>query len=182
MKLDKIKPNQENPRKITPEKLENLKASIERDPEFMRLRPIVVDGDGVILGGNQRYQAILKLGMYEIPDEWVISADKLTEEQARRFVLVDNSPDSMSGEWDEALLAEYFDFDEIVVFDEAKIAKAQEKLKVDGEFEITEETLKQYEKYYFLIQADIDDALDIKEKLARIKQEHENIRVEEMAK
>lgn len=110
MKIEKIRPNEKNPRKISPEALDRLKRSIERDPEFMRLRPIVVDGDGMILGGNQRYAAIQALGMKEIPAEWVVAADGLSEEQRRRFILVDNAPDGMSGEWDmELLSAEWAD-------------------------------------------------------------------------
>jgi len=105
MKTDRIHPNPNNPRKISAEALERLKASIRRDPEFMRLRPIVVDAAGTILGGNQRHAAIAALGMSEIPDDWVRRADDLTDEQRRRFVIVDNGPEGMSGEWDLELLA-----------------------------------------------------------------------------
>ena len=105
MKLHQIKPNPDNPRKIATEAMERLKESIRRDPEFMRLRPIVVDESGTILGGNQRHAAITALGMTEIPDDWVRRADDLTDEQRRRFVIVDNGPEGMSGEWDLELLA-----------------------------------------------------------------------------
>jgi hypothetical protein len=105
MKLHQIKPNPDNPRRIAPEALERLKESIRRDPEFMRLRPIIVDESGTILGGNQRHAAIAALGMTEIPDDWVRRADDLTAEQRRRFVIVDNGPEGMSGEWDLELLA-----------------------------------------------------------------------------
>jgi DNA modification methylase len=105
MKTTDIHPNPNNPRKITSVALERLKASIRRDPEFMRLRPIVVDADGMILGGNQRYAVICAMGMNEIPDDWVVRAADLTDEQRRRFVIVDNGPEGMSGEWDLELLA-----------------------------------------------------------------------------
>jgi DNA modification methylase len=105
MKLHQIKPNPDNPRKIATEAMERLKESIRRDPEFMRLRPIVVDESGTILGGNQRHAAITALGMTEIPDDWVCRADDLTDEQRRRFVIVDNGPEGMSGEWNLELLA-----------------------------------------------------------------------------
>jgi ParB-like chromosome segregation protein Spo0J len=105
VKTTETKPNPDNPRKIGPEALERLKRSIERDPAFMRLRPIVVDEHGMILGGNQRYRAICELGMVEIPDDRVARAADLTDEQRRRFVLVDNGPEGMSGEWDLELLA-----------------------------------------------------------------------------
>lgn len=101
-----IKPNPRNPRKIGADELSRLAESIERDPEFMRLRPIVVDADGMIIGGNQRYAAICeKLNMAEIPDEWIVKASSLTDEQKRRFIVVDNGPAGMSGEWDMELLS-----------------------------------------------------------------------------
>jgi hypothetical protein len=112
MKLSKIKPNPKNPRKISPEALDRLKRSIERDPGFMRLRPIVVDGDGMILGGNQRYAAIKALGMKEIPAEWVKTAADFTEDQKKRFLIVDNSTPGMSGQWDSEML-ETWDADEL---------------------------------------------------------------------
>jgi hypothetical protein len=94
-----------NPRTITDDALAKLAESIRRDPEFMRLRPIVIDGDGTVIGGNQRLRACTEiLGMSELPPGWVIRADNLTPEQRKRFVIVDNSPEGMAGAWDfEAL-------------------------------------------------------------------------------
>jgi len=108
MKISEINKNPKNPRKIKGEQLNKLMESIQRDPEFMRLRPIVIDENNMILGGNQRYTAIKKLGMKEIPDEWIARAENLTEEQRKRFILVDNGPEGMTGEWDfDALQAEW---------------------------------------------------------------------------
>lgn len=104
MKIDEIRANEKNPRRIGEREMERLRESIGRDHEFMRLRPIVVDDDGMILGGNQRYAAMREMGMEEIPDGWVVRASGLSEEQRRRFVLVDNAPAGMSGEWDLELL------------------------------------------------------------------------------
>jgi len=113
VKLSKIKPNPNNPRQITAEAVQRLAESIERDPEFMELRPIIVDADGIIVAGNQRYRAIKQLGKKEIPDEWVRQADTLTEEQRRRFILVDNSIPGMSGDWDVDLLANEWELPEL---------------------------------------------------------------------
>jgi hypothetical protein len=113
MKLNQIKPNPNNPRKITATQMKKLCESIKRDPEFMRLRPIVVDGDGMILGGNQRYAACLEMGMAEVPDGWVVTASSLTEEQRRRFVLVDNAPEGMAGEWDFDILGADWELPEL---------------------------------------------------------------------
>jgi hypothetical protein len=101
MKLKDIKPNPRNPRKIGATELDRLVKSIERDPEFMALRPIVVDDDMVVLGGNQRLKAIKKLGMKEIPESWVVKASNLTEEQRKRFVVLDNVS---AGAWDVEML------------------------------------------------------------------------------
>ena len=103
-----LRPNDRNPRTITPAALAKLSKSIERDPTFMELRPIIVDADGVILGGNQRFAACKVLGMTELPSSWVRTAEGLTDAQRARFVIVDNAPEGMAGEWDlDALLADW---------------------------------------------------------------------------
>jgi len=111
--MDTIKLRERNPRTITAKAFAKLCASIQRDPQFMEIRPIVVDEKGVILGGNMRFRACQQLGMTELPDSWVIRASKLTPEQRRRFVLVDNAPEGMAGEWDDDILAADFDTDEL---------------------------------------------------------------------
>ena len=70
----------------------------------MELRPIIVDGNGKIIGGNQRYKACLAIGKKEIPTSWVLTRSDLTPSQKRRFVLIDNSPDGISGRWDYPIL------------------------------------------------------------------------------
>jgi hypothetical protein len=114
MKLSALKPNTRNPRKISPEALGRLCASIERDPQFMELRPIIIDDDSIIIGGNQRYTACKKLGMKTIPESWVRKASGLTPEQRKRFIVVDNAPDGMAGEWDMDMLAEDWVVDELL--------------------------------------------------------------------
>lgn len=107
MKISEIRKNPKNPRVIKGEFFDSLKRSIVRFPEMMELRPIVVDEDGVIIGGNMRFEAVKALGMKEIPDSWVTRADNLTEEQKREFVIKDNAN---FGEWDfDALANEWND-------------------------------------------------------------------------
>jgi ParB-like chromosome segregation protein Spo0J len=112
--IDAIRQRPRNPRKIAKAALDRLAESIKRDPEFMRLRPIVVDTAGEILGGNQRWRACKQLGMKELPDGWVVRAADLTPDQRRRFVLVDNAPEGMAGEWDKDILAADWKLDELV--------------------------------------------------------------------
>lgn len=113
MKTSKLKFKDNNPRKISQEALNKLSESIRRDPEFMALRPMIVDDDGTVIGGNQRLRAIHLLGMDEVPDSWVVRATDLTDEQKRRFVLVDNAPQGMAGDWDIDLLANEWDVPEL---------------------------------------------------------------------
>lgn len=113
MKVSAIHLNPDNPRLIKDEKFNKLKASIKAFPQMMELRPIVIDSEGVILGGNMRFQAIKALGMKEIPDAWVKTADDLTDEQKREFVIKDNAGfgewdwDSLANEWDGLPLSDW---------------------------------------------------------------------------
>jgi hypothetical protein len=115
--LADLTPNPNNPRYIRDDQYRLLLDSIKRDPEFLEKRG-VVHADKVILGGNQRYHAILeatedpdfraRIGTKkkgEVPMSWVQDASEWDEEQRRRFVIVDNAPDGMSGEWDWDVLA-----------------------------------------------------------------------------
>ena len=104
MKLNKIKPNPDNPRIIRDEKFRKLVKSINDFPEMMSKRPIVVDEDGMILGGNMRWRALQEIygKTGEIPDEWVSTAKGWTEDQKREFIIKDNSS---FGEWDWDIMA-----------------------------------------------------------------------------
>lgn len=113
LKLSTLKPEKNNPRKISAESFSRLCASIKEDPEFMVLRPIVVDENNTVIGGNQRLHALLQLGFSEIPADWVRKAS-LSEEKRRRFLVVDNAPAGMAGQWDNDLLLEQFGVDELI--------------------------------------------------------------------
>ena len=102
MKVSDIKKNPGNPRQIKGEKLELLKASVGGFQKMMPLRPIVIDENNVVLGGNMRLAAIKALGLKEIPDNWVKRADDLTEDEKREFIIKDNAG---FGEWDWDVIA-----------------------------------------------------------------------------
>lgn len=106
IRLDSIHPNPDNPRQIRKEKLELLIQSLKDFPEMMELRPMVIDEDNVIIGGNMRYEALKQLGYTEVPASWVKKASHLTPEQKREFVIKDNNS---FGEWDWDLLANEWD-------------------------------------------------------------------------
>ena len=110
MKLSELKLNKTNPRKISDNDLEKLCQSITDFPKMMELRPIVIDDNGIVLGGNMRLKALRKLGMKEIPDNWVKLASELTDDEKRQFIVKDNIP---AGMWDIEVLSLEYDIPEL---------------------------------------------------------------------
>jgi ParB-like chromosome segregation protein Spo0J len=100
-KISEVKLNPNNPRLIKDDNFKKLVQSIKDFPEMLDIRPIVVNADMVILGGNMRFKACKEAGLKEVP---IIVADNLTEEQQREFLIKDNVS---GGEWDWSLLAEW---------------------------------------------------------------------------
>jgi len=109
MKLEKIqnvKVNQNNPRLIKDDKFKKLVQSIKDFPEMLNIRPIVVNQDMIILGGNMRYKACKEAGLKEIP---IIITD-LSEDKQREFLIKDNTS---GGEWDWEVLAKEWDSEQL---------------------------------------------------------------------
>jgi len=104
-----IRLNDSNPRFIKDDKFKKLCQSIKEFPKMLELRPIIVDNTGMILGGNMRYRALQELGM-KVKDEWVKVADKLTDEERRRFIVEDNVG---FGDWDWDKLSAEFEKEEL---------------------------------------------------------------------
>lgn len=104
-KIANIKLNPNNPRLIKDEKFLKLVKSIQGFPDMLKLRPIVVNDDLVVLGGNMRLKACKEAGMKEVP---VIKASDLTEEQQREFIIKDNISfgendwEMINADWPEA--------------------------------------------------------------------------------
>lgn len=112
-----------NPRFIKDEKFKKLVDSIKADPEFMKPRPIVIDENNVILGGNMRFRACKELGLSDIPDEWVQQVSGWSLQKKKAFIIKDNRPygeddmDLLANEWDVDELKEWgFEGDELGVF------------------------------------------------------------------
>jgi ParB-like chromosome segregation protein Spo0J len=99
IKLSKLKRNPTNPRILKDDKFAKLTQSIKDFPQMLEIRPIVVNDDMVVLGGNMRLKACKEAGLKEVP---VIKVNDLTEEQQREFIIKDNVG---FGEWDWDLLA-----------------------------------------------------------------------------
>ena len=103
--IRQVRSNPDNPRFIKGDKFEKLVKSIREFPQMLELRPIVVNKDMVVLGGNMRLKACEEAGIDQVP---IIFADNLTEEQQKEFIIKDNSS---FGEWDWDILANEWDID-----------------------------------------------------------------------
>ena len=128
MKVDikKVIPNPSNPRIIKDDKFKKLVKSIQEFPQMLELRPIVVDSNMVVLGGNMRLKASIAAGLKEVD---ILIADQLTDEQKAEFIIKDNVG---FGEWDWDLLANEWDVDALtewgleLPFDNTPVLEAEE--------------------------------------------------------
>lgn len=108
--ITQVVPNTSNPRIIKDDKFKKLVKSIQEFPEMLNLRPIVVDADMVVLGGNMRLKACKAAGLTEVP---IVIADNLTPEQQAEFIIKDNVGfgewdwDLLANEWDAALITDW---------------------------------------------------------------------------
>ena len=85
-KISKVKTNPNNPRIIKDDKFKKLVKSIQEFPKMLEIRPIVVNDDMIVLGGNMRLKACKEAGLKEVP---VIKVNDLTEDEQRQFIIKD---------------------------------------------------------------------------------------------
>lgn len=162
VKIDSIFENPENPRTINKIKFKKLVKSVREFPEMLKLRPIVVNKDNVILGGNMRYKACKELGLKEV---YIIQATDLDDKQAQEFIVKDNVG---FGEWDWDILANDWDVKEL------------EDWGLDG-FPFEEETKN--EKEYLLendawfINIEFDTEEDAKNWYDKLKEQNLNLKI-----
>jgi len=107
VKINSIKTNPKNPRLIKDDKFKKLVNSIKEFPQMLELRPIVVDENNIILGGNMRHKACIEAGLKEV---YIVQAKDLTEQQKDEFIVKDNVG---FGEWDWDILANEWDTDKL---------------------------------------------------------------------
>jgi len=107
VKINSIKTNPKNPRLIKDDKFKKLVNSIKEFPQMLELRPIVVDENNIILGGNMRHKACIEAGLKEV---YIVQAKDLTELQKDEFIVKDNVG---FGEWDWDILANEWDTDKL---------------------------------------------------------------------
>ena len=138
VKISKVIPNENNPRFIKDNKFKKLVQSIKDFPEMLKLRPIVVNKDMVVLGGNMRLKACAEAGLKEV---YILKADNLTEQQEREFIVKDNVGfgewdwDILGNEWDIKQLEEWgldgFPFEDEVLEAEEDDYTEPDNMKVD---------------------------------------------------
>ena len=106
IKVSDIKANPNNPRVIKDDKFDKLVTSIKEFPEMLEARPIVVNPDMVVLGGNMRLKALKAAGVKEAP-VYVATWDEIKQKE---FIIKDNVG---FGEWDWDILANEWDAEEL---------------------------------------------------------------------
>jgi DNA modification methylase len=102
----KVKNNPNNPRLVKDDKFKKLVKSIQDFPDMLDKRPIIVNEDMIVLGGNMRLKACNEAGLKEVP----IIVTNWTEEQQRQFIIKDNLG---YGEWDWDMIANEWDENEL---------------------------------------------------------------------
>lgn len=106
VKINEVKENPNNPRFIKDEQFRKLVKSLKEFPEMASVRPIVVNSEMVVLGGNMRLKAMKEAGWKEVPVEVV----DWSEEKQREFVIKDNGS---FGSWDWDMLANEWDLQQL---------------------------------------------------------------------
>ena len=134
-----VKMNENNPRFIKDDKFKKLVKSIKDFPEMLNVRPIVVDEDMIVLGGNMRLKACQSAGLKQVS---IIKFNNLTEDKKKEFIVKDNVG---YGEWDFDYLSTQWDsisLDEwgldVPKFDLGNGDEPEEKdVKIHSMFQIT---------------------------------------------
>lgn len=146
--------NPNNPRTIRDDKFKKLVKSINDFPEMLDVRPIVVDENMVVLGGNMRLKACLSAGLKEVS---IIKFNDLDENRKKEFVLKDNQS---FGEWDNSLLSTwdkdmlldsgFEEWDMIGIFGDNNMTKGLEKALEGSNFSDEEVDVNDYIKQNIL--------------------------------
>lgn len=149
-KLSQLKPNPDNPRVIRDSNFQKLVKSLRDFPEMLQLREVVIDEDGFILGGNQRYLALKELRIKEVP---VIQVTGLSAERKKEFVVKDNVN---YGVWDWDILGNEYDPGELKEFG-LNVWQPQEAIDDAMDYDFEDEQPKND-------MADIDGSENVSEK------------------
>lgn len=151
MKITDIKPNPNNPRIIKDQKFKLLVKSIQEFPEMLELRPIVIDENNIVLGGNMRLKACIEAGLTDVP----VKIATLSEKQKNEFIIKDNVG---FGEWDWDDLANNWNVEELTKwgldipnFDNSGFSDNNKELSLDDITDTMTITLKYTEDKYYIV-------------------------------
>jgi ParB-like chromosome segregation protein Spo0J len=149
VKISEIKSNPNNPRIIKDDKFRKLVKSVKEFPEMLKLRPIVVNNDMIVLGGNMRLKACKEAGLKEVH---IIKAEDLTENQQREFIIKDNVG---FGEWDWDNLADEWDTEQLEDWGlDLPLDERIDELEDGEEIELEQSVQLEPPKEYILIMAE----------------------------
>ena len=165
VKINSIKTNPKNPRLIKDDKFKKLVNSIKEFPQMLELRPIVVDENNIILGGNMRHKACIEAGLKEV---FIVQAKDLTEQQKDEFIVKDNVG---FGEWDWDILANEWDTDKLENWGLSLPVYFNDSDELGTDFNLPEGDKAPFQQMTFTL-AD-EQAEQIKNAIADIKQTEE---------
>jgi hypothetical protein len=165
VKINSIKTNPKNPRLIKDDKFKKLVNSIKEFPQMLELRPIVVDENNIILGGNMRHKACIEAGLKEV---YIVQAKDLTEEQKDEFIVKDNVG---FGEWDWDILANEWDTEKLQDWGLSLPVYFNDSDELGTDFNLPEGDKTPFQQMTFTL-AD-EQAEQIKNAIADIKQTEE---------
>ena len=151
MKIKDIKPNPNNPRVLRDDKFQKLKQSITEFPKMLALRPMVIDENNVVLGGNMRLRALQELGFTDVEEVWVKRSSDLTEDEKKRFIIADNVA---FGEWDWDTLANDWEVVDLEAWG-LDIPQFNQDINLDDFFEENNE--QKEEKFKIILEYTEDD-------------------------
>ena len=148
VKINTLIKNTDNPRYIKEDKFNKLVKSIKEFPEMLEKRPIIVDENMIVLGGNMRLRACLDAGFKEV---WIEQVTDWTEKQKKEFIIKDNVG---FGEWDWDILGNNYTFEELadwgldIVTGSDEIEDLSEALIADLKIEITVKSEDEQEQLF----------------------------------
>jgi ParB-like chromosome segregation protein Spo0J len=108
VKISEPKPNEHNPRYINKANFKKLVNSLKEFPKMLEVRPLVVDENMIVLGGNMRLKALIEAGFKEVLVHQVLD---WTDDEKNQFIIKDNSS---FGSWDWEILANEWNMQKIV--------------------------------------------------------------------
>jgi ParB-like chromosome segregation protein Spo0J len=151
VKISEVKPNPNNPRLIKDDKFKKLVKSIQDFPDMLNVRPIVVNKDMIVLGGNMRLKAIKEAGHTEVAIEIV----DWSEEQQKEFIVKDNVGygewdwDDLANNWDSAELTDWGL--DIPNFDNGDYSDKNKEINIDDIEDSMTINLKYTEEEYLIV-------------------------------